>query len=53
MIKKSNCILISSKAIGENNLYIKFITEEDESLNGIVYGGSSSKKKIFFKMVTF
>ena len=49
MIKKSNCILISSKAISENNLFIKFITEEDESLNGIVYGGSSSKKKNIFQ----
>ena len=46
---KTYGILLFSKVIKENDLFIKVLSNEDKLLPGIVYGGNSSKKKIFIK----
>tara|TARA_Y100001970_G_scaffold88509_1_gene111712 strand:- start:2826 stop:3530 length:705 start_codon:yes stop_codon:yes gene_type:complete len=49
MQKKVKGILIKKKIIKENNLYIRILTEHDEILTGIVYGGNSSKNKSIYQ----
>ena len=34
-------ILLFRKVIKENNLYVKILSEKDEIVSGIVYGGNS------------
>ena len=53
MQKKTKGILIYSKISKENNLFIKFLSEDDEIISGIVYGGSSSKNKILYQLGYF
>ena len=45
MQKKFKGILIFVKIYKENDLYIKFLSDTDELVSGIVYGGLSKKKK--------
>ena len=45
MQKKFNGILIHSKVFKDNDLLIKFLSDTDEVLSGIVYGGLSKSKK--------
>ena len=45
MQKKFKGILIYIKINKENDLYIKFLSDTDEIISGIVYGGLSKKKK--------
>tara|TARA_B100001287_G_C22655954_1_gene517721 strand:- start:880 stop:1581 length:702 start_codon:yes stop_codon:yes gene_type:complete len=42
---KRRGILLFTKVNKENNLYIKFISETDEIISGIVYGGLSKNKR--------
>ena len=45
MQNKTFGILLYKKIIKENNLFVKILSENDEIITGIVYGGNSSKKK--------
>ena len=44
MINKTIGILIYTKLIKDNDLYIRILSQNDEIISGIVYGGNSSKK---------
>ena len=48
MRNKYKGILIYSKIHKENDLLIKFLSNTDELITGIVYGGLSKKKKKYF-----
>ena len=50
MQKKVRGIIIYTKISKENNLFIKFLSENDEIISGIVYGGSSSKNKALYQV---
>ena len=50
---KTKGILLFNKLSSENNLYLKFLTENDEILTGISYGGSSKKKKNIYQVGYF
>ncbi len=42
-------ILIYTKIIKDNDLYIRILSQNDEIISGIVYGGNSSKKKNIYQ----
>ena len=50
---KTYGILLFSKVIKENDLFIKVLSNEDKLLTGIVYGGNSSKKKNIYQIGYF
>ena len=50
MLKKYKGILLFKKINKENDLFIKFLSETDELINGIVYGGLSNKKRNIFQI---
>ena len=45
MQTKYKGILIYYKIYKENDLFIKFLSDTDEVISGIVYGGLSKKKR--------
>ena len=47
MQKKIKGILLFSKVHKENDLYIKFLSNDDELVSGIVYGGLSKKNNLY------
>ena len=47
MIKKDEGIIIFSKKIKDNDLFIKVLSSKDKIVSGMVYGGNSAKKKIY------
>ena len=51
--KKVKGILLFHKISSENNLYLKFLTENDEILTGICFGGSTKKKKNIYQIGYF
>jgi hypothetical protein len=51
--KKVLGILLFNKISSDNNLYLKFLTENDEIITGLSFGGASKKKKIFIKLGIF
>ena len=51
--RKERGILIFSKILSEYNLYIKILTEKDEIISGISFGGSSKKKKNIYQIGYF
>ena len=53
MQKKFNGILIHSKVFKDNDLLIKFLSDTDEVLSGIVYGGLSKNKKNIMQLGFF
>jgi len=53
MQKKVKGIIIYTKISKENNLFIKFLSENDEIISGIVYGGLSSKNKTIYQLGYF
>ena len=53
MINKTKSILLYSKISNENNLYVKLLTENDELISGIVYGGATSSKKNIYQLGYF
>ena len=50
---KERGILLFSKISSENNLYLKFLTQKDEIITGLSFGGSSKKKKNIFQIGYF
>ena len=50
---KNRGILLYSKISSENNLYLKILTEKDEIITGISFGGSSKKKKNIYQIGYF
>ena len=50
MQKKYKGILIFVKIYKENDLFIKFLSNTDEIISGIVYGGQSKKKRNIFQI---
>ena len=50
---KTRGILLYNKLSSENNLYLKFLTENDELLTGICFGGSTKKKKNIYQIGYF
>ena len=50
MITKYKGILIYKKIYKENDLFIRFISNTDEVISGIVYGGLSKKKRNIFQI---
>lgn len=53
MLKKYKGILVYSKIYKENDLFVKFLSNEDEVVSGIVYGGQSKKKKNILQLGFF
>ena len=50
---KTRGILLYNKLSSENNLFLKFLTENDEILTGISFGGSTKKKKNIYQLGYF
>ena len=50
---KERSILLFSKISSENNLYLKFLTEKDEIITGLSYGGATKKKKNIYQIGYF
>ena len=53
MQKKIRGILLFSKIHKENDLFIKFLSNNNEIISGIVYGGQSKSKKNIFQIGFF
>ena len=53
MIKKDEGIIIFSKKIKDNDLFIKVLSSKDIIISGMVYGGNSSKKKSIYQIGNF
>ena len=53
MQKSFKGIIIYAKIYKENDLFIKFLSETDELISGIVYGGLSKRKKSIFQIGFF
>ena len=49
MIDKDEGIIVFSKKIKDNDLFIKILSSNDKIISGIVYGGNSSKKKMIYQ----
>ena len=49
MEKNKFGILIFTKLVKDNDLFLKILTSEDQLIHGIAYGANSSKKKIYTK----
>jgi len=47
MQNKTFGILLYKKKIKDNDLYVKFLSKDDDIVTGIVYGGNSRKKNIY------
>ena len=43
-------IILYSKLIKENDLYLKILSQNDQLISRIVYGGNSSKKKNIYQI---
>jgi recombinational DNA repair protein (RecF pathway) len=50
---KERGILLFSKISSENNLYLKILTQKDEIISGLSFGGSTKKKKNIFQIGYF
>ena len=50
---KERGILLFSKISSENNLYIKILTQKDEIITGLSFGGATKKKKNIFQIGYF
>jgi len=53
MINKDEGIIVFSKKIKDNDLFIKVVSSKDKIVSGIVYGGNSSKKKSIYQIGYF
>ena len=53
MIDKDEGIIVFSKKIKDNDLFIKVLSSNDEIVSGMVYGGNSSKKKLIYQIGYF
>ena len=50
---KERGILLFSKLSSENNLYVKILTDKDEIITGLSFGGSSKKNKNIYQVGYF
>ena len=50
---KERGILLFSKISSENNLYLKILTQKDEIITGLSFGGSTKKKEKYFSNRVF
>ena len=50
---KERGILLFCKISSENNLYLKILTQKDEIITGLIFGGSTKKKKNIFQIGYF
>ena len=50
---KNNGIIIFTKKIKENDLFIKVLSSDNELVSGMVYGGNSTKKKQIYQIGYF
>ena len=53
MININEGIIVFLKKIKDNDLYIRVLSNNDELISGIVYGGNSSKKKSIYQIGYF
>ena len=53
MINKNEGIIVFLKKIKDNDLYIRVLSNNDELISGIVYGGNSSKKILIYRIGYF
>ena len=53
MHNKFKGLLLYKKTYKENDLFVKFLTDQDEVMSGIVYGGLSRKKRNIFQVGYF
>ena len=53
MQSKSLGLILSAKAIRDNDLYIKILSVNDKVLSGFVYGGNSTKKRHTYQLGYF
>ena len=53
MIEKDEGIIIFSKKIKDNDLFLKILSSNDKIVPGIVYGGNSAKKKLIYQIGYF
>ena len=53
MQKKFKGILLFSKIFNENDLFVKFLSNSDELISGLVYGGLSKKRKNIYQVGFF
>ena len=51
--KKELGILLLHKISSDNNLFLKFLTEKDEIITGLSFGGASKKKKNIYQLGYF
>ena len=51
MKNKLKGIIFYTKIIKDHDLYLRILSSNNEIVSGMVYGGNSSKKKIYTKMV--
>ena len=53
MIEKEEGIIVFLKKIKDNDIFIKILSNNDELVSGMVYGGNSSKKKLTYQVGYF
>ena len=53
MFNKDEGIIVFSKKIKDNDLFIKILLNKDNIVSGIVYGGNSSKKQSIYQVGNF
>jgi len=53
MINMYEGIIVFSKKIKDYDLYIRILSNNDELISGMVYGGNSSKKKLIYQVGYF
>jgi len=53
MIEKEEGIIVFLKKIKDNDIFIRILSNNDELVSGIVYGGNSSKKKLTYQIGYF
>ena len=53
MIHRDEGIIVFSKKIKDNDLFIKVLSSDNKIISGMVYGGNSSKKKSIYQIGYF
>ena len=53
MIEKEEGIIVFLKKIKDNDIFIKILSNSDELVSGMVYGGNSSKNKLIYQIGYF
>ena len=53
MQSKNLGLIVYTKPINDNNLYIKILSDQDDIVSGLVYGGNSFKKKSTYQIGYF